>query len=97
MTITHEIKRRKLIPWIAIYLAVATLILLIISAMSDRFHWSALVMREAPVFLTGGLLTVGYIAWYHGPGGKQRLRPVELGTVTAILVLTAAVAFLIGR
>jgi TolB-like protein/Flp pilus assembly protein TadD len=97
MPVIAELKRRKLIPWTAAYLAGGWVALQVLGFLSDAYNWSPSIVRIAPVVLAGGFLLVVVLAWFHGDAGRQRLAPVELMLLGGVIVITAAAALVLAR
>ncbi len=94
----HDLKERKLIQWALAYLAGAWLVLQLADLLSDAYAWSPLFMQALPIVLVIGFFAALVIAWYHGEKGEQRAGTVELGMLTALLVIAGvSVAFLSGQ
>ncbi|MCG6956009.1 MAG: tetratricopeptide repeat protein [Gemmatimonadetes bacterium] len=77
---------RKLIQWVAAYVAVAWAVLQGADLLGGMWSWSAGVGRVAFALLAAGLGIAIVLAWFHGERGRQRVSATE-GALLAIFVI----------
>lgn len=92
----ERVKRRKLVHWALAYLAGAWLTLQVLDLLAENFGWPVLVVQLATGLLAVGFVGALVLAWYHGERGEQRVSAVELGMLTALLVIAGAVVAFLG-
>jgi adenylate cyclase len=74
----ERIRRRKVVQWVAAYLAAASIAIGVLSDLAQGFPWAVVALRTCVIVLAVGLLAVVVIAWYHGEQGRQRPTAFEL-------------------
>jgi len=84
-----SIRERKLIQWVAAYVAVAWAILQGVDMLAGTWGWPSSVERIVFVVLATGLGIAVVLAWFHGERGHQRASAVEV-TLLAVLALAGA-------
>lgn len=100
----QSLKDRRLLPWLAGYVAGAWLALQLFDVVSEPLGWGAGAFAILVVALAAGVPIVLVLAWYHGARGRQRVSGPELiilGVLlavagTAIHFVTAAVGGVAG-
>jgi TolB-like protein/Tfp pilus assembly protein PilF len=83
----RDFKDRKLVQWLLAYLAGSWVLIQVADVIGARFDWPDAWMRILIVVLAVGAVVVLVLAWYHGEHGEQRVSTVELGMLTALLVI----------
>src|SRR5438874_13320316 len=85
----QHIRDRKLVQWTLAYLAGAWLLYEALSLVSQNFNLPPLFIRAVTIILAVGLPIAIVVAWYHGEKGQQRVTAIEIGILTALLIIGA--------
>src|SRR5688572_18194318 len=85
-----RLKQRKILQWTAAYVAASWLILQVVGVLAQGFAWATPLLRVLTVLLATGVFVVLALAWYHGERGRQRVSPVEILVLLALLVTATA-------
>jgi len=92
------IRRRKLVQWLAAYLAGAWVSLEVVDTLAGLWSWPLVVGRAVFVALAVGLFAVAVLAWYHGERGGQRVSGTELLLLASLLLVGGlGVGFVVRR
>ena len=92
-----KLKQRKLVQWVAAYVAFAFALLQGIDLVAQPFGWPASVLRLAILVLAVGFILALLLAWYHGEQGRQRVSGTELMIITLVLVFGGVLLWFVGR
>ncbi|MGH7470793.1 MAG: hypothetical protein ACRENP_22835, partial [Longimicrobiales bacterium] len=93
----HALRKRAIVQWVIAYLAVAWLLLQLLSILADQFNWPLALQRGFTVPLAVGVLAAIVIGWYHGEEGRQRIGAVELIMLAAIGLIAGAALQVVRR
>ena len=96
MITLEEIKRRKLGRWALAYIAGAWVLLQVVDLIGGRFGWPDVWLRWLIVLVAVGFLVTLIIGWYHGERAAQRVSGIEVGLLTALLVIAAVALYWVG-
>jgi len=83
----QRLRRRKLVQWVIGYLAVAWVMLEVMSTVGETWGWPAIVGQIAFVVLVVGLGVAIVLAWFHGERGHQRVTALESALLLAIVTV----------
>src|SRR5437762_13752637 len=83
----RRLKERKLVQWVAAYVAAAFALLQGIDIVAQRFSWPEQTMRFVIIALSVGLFVSLVLAWYHGERGAQRVTGTELLILALLLAI----------
>lgn len=86
----EHLKQRKVVQWVAAYVAGAWLVLQVVGVLAQGFAWATPLLRVLTVLLAAGLPIVFTLAWYHGERGRQRVTVLEAALL--IVLIAGAVA-----
>jgi len=83
----ERLKQRKLVQWVAAYVAGAWALLQVLDLAADSYHWPDVVMHLAFGAMVLGLVVTVLLAWYHGERGVQRVTGVELLILAGVFAI----------
>lgn len=87
--ILDRLQAKRVPEWMLAYLAVAWVALQLGDALREIWNWPVGLLRGITMALALGALPVAVIAWHHGEKGEQRVSAVEVLTVSALVVGSA--------
>ena len=93
----QRLKSHKAIQWTLAYAAGAFALLQAADIVAGAFDWSRLTVRVLTLLFAMGIPAVAVLAWYHGHKRQQRIGRTELSILGMLLLLTAALLWLIIR
>lgn len=79
-----SIRERKLIQWVAAYVAVAWAILQGVDMLAGTWGWPPIVARLAFVVLVTGFGFAVVLAFFHGERGRQRVSGMEVALLFVV-------------
>ncbi len=82
-----KLKQRKLVQWVAAFVAAAWALLQVLDLAADSYHWPDVIMRLAFGAMALGLVVTVLLAWYHGERGEQRVTGVELLLLAGVFAI----------
>jgi TolB-like protein/tetratricopeptide (TPR) repeat protein len=92
-----DFRKRKLWQWALAYLAAAWLLLQVADLVGGRFGWPELWLRWLIIVLAIGFLATLVLGWYHGERSAQRVSGMEIGILSALLVIAGAAVMLVAH
>jgi TolB-like protein/Flp pilus assembly protein TadD len=95
-SLLQRLKERKLVQWALAYLAGAWVFYEAFLAVGGVFGWPTWIFRVVFVLLGTGFLAALVVGWHHGERGKQRVSPIELGSLGGLVVMAVALSWWIG-
>jgi TolB-like protein len=91
-----RLRDRKLVQWALVYVAGAWLTLEVTDFLAGTFGWPPVIVRSLTVIAAVGLLAVLLLAWFHGERGHQRVTPIELVLLAALVAIAAVGVAVLG-
>ena len=83
----HNFRRRKLVQWLAAYVAAAWALLQLLGLVVDSYDWPHMVMHVGFAVAILGLVIACVLAWYHGERGAQKISGPELLIIALLLAI----------
>lgn len=90
-SLVGRLRERKVGQWSVAYVAGAWVGLEALDLVAEPWNIPNPIQRSLQVALVAGLPLTVVLAWYHGEGGRQRMRGAELAILALILVGAVAV------
>ncbi|MEZ4417970.1 MAG: hypothetical protein R3E10_19605 [Gemmatimonadota bacterium] len=87
-----RIRDRKLVQWLAGYVAACWVLLQVADNIAQWWGWQPVLMQRLQVALLLGMAPVGVVAWFHGERGRQRVSFLEV-SLLSLITLAAAFVF----
>ncbi len=89
-SLLRRLRERKLVQWVAAYLAGAWLALEAFDLVAEQFQMALWIRQGATIVVLFGLLITLVLAWNHGERGQQRASGAEVLLVGVLLALAGA-------
>ncbi len=97
VTFFRRFRERKIGQWAIVYLAAGWVFLEALGFVADTFGWPEFIVRSAVIVVGIGFLALMTLAWFHGEKGHQRVSGLELGLLTALLLVAGVLVVWVGR
>ncbi len=85
-----RLRQRKLVQWVAAYVAVAWALLQLLGLLVESYDWPHVVMHVGFAVAVLGLAIACVLAWYHGERGAQKISGPELLILAFLLAIGGA-------
>ncbi|HSW27970.1 MAG TPA: hypothetical protein VLH75_00635 [Longimicrobiales bacterium] len=92
-TLGERLMERKLVQWTVAYVAAASWVLQVTSALSGSWNWSAPLEQAVSVLLGMGIIPAVVVAWYHGEKGRQQVCAAECAMVAASVLASVGLVW----
>lgn len=81
-----EIKERRIRKWLAIYISTGITTIGVVHLLSIRYGLPGYIFDFVFFTLLFGILGTAIIAWFHGKEGRQKIKPIEYGLHSILII-----------